>query len=191
MLFSLNDLSKLKTFKARKFYVDQFLVPTNSGSSRAIYQLDSNRILKLAKNKKGLAQNITEKEIFLLTRDTEFKEDFTVVFDSHVDGFWLVVEQTEIIQDKDKFFYLTGVSIDDLENYLDRWWFDGILVAKVAFPHIFELPFAQKIIRLAIKTNLATGDLSRLDSWGIREDGNKLVLLDYGLTNKIYEKFYV
>ena len=58
--FDMNLFKSLKTFKERIEYCEANLKKIGSGSSRIVYQVDNNKVLKLAKNKKGIAQNETE-----------------------------------------------------------------------------------------------------------------------------------
>ncbi len=50
----------LNTFRERIEYAQNNLKRLSSGSSRIVYQIDDEKVLKLAKNKKGLAQNELE-----------------------------------------------------------------------------------------------------------------------------------
>ena len=58
--WDLNTFKKLNTFKSRIEYCDKYLQKINSGSGRIVYKIDNDKVLKLAKNIKGIAQNSTE-----------------------------------------------------------------------------------------------------------------------------------
>lgn len=55
--FNLNEFSQISTFIGRKKYCDERLQKIGAGSSRIVYRVDDEKVLKIAKNKKGLAQN--------------------------------------------------------------------------------------------------------------------------------------
>jgi mRNA-degrading endonuclease RelE of RelBE toxin-antitoxin system len=55
--WSIEEFKKLNSFNARIKYCNQHLTRISSGSSRVVYKIDDEKVLKLAKNKKGLAQN--------------------------------------------------------------------------------------------------------------------------------------
>ena len=59
--FSLQELSNISSFRGRVQYCRQMLgFPIGNGSSRITFQIDDEKVLKLAKNEKGIAQNETE-----------------------------------------------------------------------------------------------------------------------------------
>ena len=55
--FNIEEFKQLKSFNQRIQYCEQHLQRISSGSSRIVYKIDDEKVLKLAKNKKGLAQN--------------------------------------------------------------------------------------------------------------------------------------
>ena len=59
--FSFDELSSIKALSKRVLYCKQHLGnPIGNGSSRMVFQIDDEKVLKLAKNRKGLAQNNVE-----------------------------------------------------------------------------------------------------------------------------------
>lgn len=59
--FSFETLKSIQSFRGRlKYCVETLGFRIGSGSSRTCFQLDDNRILKLALNAKGIAQNEVE-----------------------------------------------------------------------------------------------------------------------------------
>lgn len=59
--FSFEELKAIKSFKGRYEYCLKTLGPTQGrGSSRVVFQLSDERVLKLALNEKGIAQNEVE-----------------------------------------------------------------------------------------------------------------------------------
>lgn len=58
--FSLEQLSNIRSFRDRLAYCKQMLGPSiGKGSSRIVFQIDDEKVLKLAMNGKGVAQIIT------------------------------------------------------------------------------------------------------------------------------------
>lgn len=55
--FNFDEFKSLKSFAQRVRYCDEHLQKLGSGSSRIVYVVDNDKVLKLAKNKKGLAVN--------------------------------------------------------------------------------------------------------------------------------------
>lgn len=58
--FSMDVFKSLPSFSKRIQYCQQHLRRIASGSSRIVYDIDGKVVLKLAKNKKGIAQNEAE-----------------------------------------------------------------------------------------------------------------------------------
>ena len=58
--FNIEEFSKLHSFQKRVQYCNERLQRLGAGSSRIAYKLNEERVLKIAKNSKGIAQN--EKE---------------------------------------------------------------------------------------------------------------------------------
>ena len=58
--WNIEDFKKLTSFNARVKYCEEKLRRISSGSSRIVYKIDDQKVLKLAKNKKGIAQNNQE-----------------------------------------------------------------------------------------------------------------------------------
>ena len=56
--FDLNQFKSIKSFKGKVLYAKEKLGnPIGMGSSRVVFRVDDNKVLKLAKNPKGQAQN--------------------------------------------------------------------------------------------------------------------------------------
>ena len=58
--FNMDEFKMLRSFNARINYCQARLKRISSGSSRIVYQIDDELVLKLARNVKGLAQNEAE-----------------------------------------------------------------------------------------------------------------------------------
>jgi predicted nuclease with TOPRIM domain len=58
--FDIKELKNIRSFAGRIKYINQHLKKIGVGSARIVYQIDNDTVLKLAKNKKGIAQNDVE-----------------------------------------------------------------------------------------------------------------------------------
>ena len=58
--FNMEHFNSLKSFNQRINYCQEHLQRISSGSSRIVYKIDNTKVLKLSKNKKGLAQTAVE-----------------------------------------------------------------------------------------------------------------------------------
>lgn len=57
MFFNMEEMLSLDSYSARVRYCQQRLQKIGNGSSRVVFAVDDEKVLKVAKNKKGIAQN--------------------------------------------------------------------------------------------------------------------------------------
>lgn len=184
----LKQLSSLPTFVARKRLCDQNFQKLNSGSARIIYLLPDGRVLKLAKNEKGLAQNDNESATLMQTSITN------KMLETDPNNKWLITSLAKKVS-KSKFQSLSGINFDEFKQALEYWAGQHGKSAYFSFrekPENYEKilnnGFFQEIIDLIGTWNMGLGDLLRLNSYG--EVNGKLILIDFGLTEDIFQKFY-
>lgn len=200
--FNLEEFNSIRTFGGRKAYCDQRLQRISSGSSRIVYKIDDYKCLKLAKNTKGVAQN--EEEI-----NNSFIREYigAMVYAHGNNNEWLEMQLARKARKSD-FKRITGYSFDLLVNFiyyarsqylgrrnmpyisnddeeLFQQWFDD--------DNFYETLFGQIYDYLTNTCAEAVGDYTRLSSWGVvtDEDGQeRLVIIDYGLNDEIFRKYY-
>lgn len=59
------EFAKIRSFAGKLRYANEHLQKISSGSGRAVYKIDDGKALKIAKNKKGLAQNNVEADWYI------------------------------------------------------------------------------------------------------------------------------
>lgn len=192
--FDLEYFKSLKTFKERLKYCNQNLKRLGSGSSRAVYQIDDNKVLKLAMNKKGIAQNDTE-----IDRGSGdyFSSILAHVFDSHPDGLWVEMELAIPIN-KYEFRRLTEFDISDVGKYLINFQDENngkrtkYHLEQSLVDRLDNDEFVQQLREFVAGTDALAGDLGVATSYGIvrRNNHDELVLIDFGITTEIYKDFY-
>jgi hypothetical protein len=176
--FNQETLKGLKTFKQRKDVVQREIPDKKFGTARAVYVLDENRVLKLAKNLKGIAQNITE---IKAGTDKEFSDVLAIVLEYSEKGEWLIQEKAKMIS-VERFEELTTFQFNGFMHWLKGWGGDEMERFYI------EKPFAVKLGNLVNKYNLDANDLASISSWG--EINDKAVLIDYGLDLHTSRKLY-
>jgi hypothetical protein len=180
----LKNLEKLDTHAARKKYAERNLKHLSSGSSRLVYLTDGKTIVKLAKNDKGLAQNKAE-------ANPKMKSKYLNKILGHAkDYVWIETKFLEKINAKE-FEKMTGLKFKDFGDAIE-YGLKNVSESSEKKPKGFEeiekSDIYKELKRLGSKFKLMPGDLSRISSWGTI-DGNP-VLIDAGLTQKVYEDFY-
>ncbi len=185
--FSVNDLKNIKSFAGRVKYISQKLEKIGAGSSRAAFLIDDNTVLKLALNKKGLAQNNVESDVANMYDIVPEKIDADYDNDT-----WLIVKRAKKLTSPKRFNEITGIT---WENFVAALVYElegrrhGKKVPKPDnMETLWEHEFFSPVVDMAINYDMPIGDLLRLGSYG--EINGKPVLLDSGLTQDVYQEYY-
>jgi hypothetical protein len=131
-----------------------------SGSCREVFDLRNGCVMKIAKNRAGIAQNKSEYKIsakdhsYLFAKVIQAPNDFTLL----------------IMKKADKIYDISCVL-----EYFD-------VTSKE------ELLSLKELKNISKKYKLILGDLARESSWGIID--GRLVIIDYGFTKKVQERYY-
>jgi len=131
-----------------------------SGSCRQVFDLNNGYVIKIAKNRAGIAQNKSEYKISskdysnLFAKVVQVSNDFTLL----------------IMQKANKIYEISYV-----------WNYFKISSKR----ELFNLKELQNIKN---KYKLLLGDFARESSWGVIN--GRPVIIDYGFTRKVSEKYY-
>lgn len=177
------------------------------GSSRSVYQLEGGLVVKYAfeHNKVGIAQNKEEYNIYRKAKnklnilcpiiDVSKKRDVLVMqqaipFNSQDVPLKL---QNKFFNFRKKINFLKALwsikeqsimnSKRDIKRYIRRRY---TLTKEEGT--IMNSNFFSQVCELILTYGLLIGDLIRYDSWGYIN--NRFVLIDYGCTVKVYNKYY-
>lgn len=197
----LQQLSALSSFVARVRFCESNWAKIKAGTARIAYDYNSDLIIKLAKNEKGLQQNRTESDGFI---QSNYKDIVANVMDSDPDNKWMVVEKAYKITPTE-FKAMVGISIDELckylkyriENikpYVEKSWdelVDEENQVTYTFPNEEQLEenhFIKELIDMMANFKMPVGDLCRISSFG--KSKGRCVVVDYGLTQDIWEQYY-
>lgn len=188
--FSLEELKSLAPPKAAK-YAQQHLLKLGKGSSRVAFAVDTNKVLKVALNAKGLAQNAVESDV------GRHYDCVTKVFDADYSGdTWVEVERARKARAAD-FKRLAGLTFKQIAAII--WYTHRRRSAqynefKLEAPAGYdpEHPLMSQVLDMMINYDMPAGDLMRPSHWGVvkRMDGEHLVLVDFGLTQDVYDEHY-
>jgi hypothetical protein len=195
--FSMKDFKTLNSFNKRIKYCQQHLTRISSGSSRIVYKIDDEKVLKLARNKKGLAQNEVE-----ITQGNEgYLEDVVAnVFDAHPDDLWVEMELARKLKTAD-FRRITGFHWKDfvaaVHNYGNqsgnngRNTFDMGVDANIV-EAMWEDEFVYGIFTYIGNYGIPSGDLEKMNSYGVvtRNGSDHIVIIDFGFTQEVKDTHY-
>ncbi len=182
----LKELSAIKTFTGRIDFCNKTFPRIKAGSGRVAYDYDGNNVLKLAKNEKGLQQNRTEGDMSI---QSSYGDLVTKVLDSDNHDVWVIAEKATRCSPSE-FKKFTGVDIKNLGYYLRKKLEprQRSMFAIQDEPALDENEFVQELLCMMADYSMPAGDIQRIASWGKVRD--RVVLIDYGLTNFIYETYY-
>lgn len=199
--FSMEEFKKITTFKGRLEYCAARLPKLGRGSSRVVFKIDDEKCLKLAINRKGLAQNEVE-----ATPDF-FLEDIGLVARTydHDENFLWVEMQLARRATKNDFKRLTPYDFDTMCEFItynyNRYSRRHVIISpkyKKLFDNpdfydtIYDTAFYAMYDYLGNYQPDIVGDLKKLSSWGVVKQGGQeeLVLIDFGLNEDVYNNYY-
>ena len=131
-----------------------------SGSGRRVFDLENGYVVKVAKNKKGIAQNKMEYKI-----STECTTNIMAKVEQVSDDFrFLIMEKAEKV-----------ISMSDILSYYEARSF-------------FEMLQSTDVKMLVERFGLIVNDLQRRSSWGMLD--GRPVIIDYGFTKQVRARYY-
>lgn len=179
-------------FQKKVVYCKQWLgFPIGNGSSRMVFQLDDDTVLKLAKNKKGIAQNEQEYD---LGNDWYISHMYPKVMNgSDGENFEWIISEFVLPCKVDDFEKILGVKWDKVFGII-RWMTQGMNWTKLLTPEERENEkFMEWVYGLEDLVgnypDLGHRDMLGLDNWGLTKD-NEIKVLDSGLNEEIWNRFY-
>jgi mRNA-degrading endonuclease RelE of RelBE toxin-antitoxin system len=184
----------LKSFRKRMEYCNQNLRRISSGSSRIVYQIDDEKVLKLARNRKGLSQNEVEIEY---SSYYDISDIVAKVFDSDENNLWVEMELARKVTPK-IFQDVTGVSFDEYCNAMKYHYGYAVKFKENMFhkpgnmEDMWENDFVNTMMQFMVNYDIPFGDLCKLTTYGLvrRESGDSIVMIDYGLTEDVFNTHY-
>mgnify|MGYP001586835934 CR=1 FL=1 len=159
------------------------------GSSRIVFLVDNDKVLKVAKNKAGLAQN--EAEVNVVTHPRTNRLLLADIYDYSTRDFRWVLSEYAKEPTPEEFKEIIKLSFNWFEMFLDYYSEDSIEEFGIRYASKtgkrFERKTKEFLVSLMSTINvvsLEARDLGRLEQWGITKD-NRLVLVDYGFDSKV------
>jgi len=198
--FNLGEFQNCKTFAARLKYCKEHLGPSfGKGSSRIIFELTDELVLKLAINEKGKAQNRVEAQ---MSREND---GIVVNVESVSDDYEWIIEENVLPAKKSDFKKVLNLSWDDFQSFVVATFNAYAPNGRKSFYYAMddemyeycmeEHPdnwFFRGIWDYMTNYNIPLGDMLRLSTYGLTErDGDaQIIILDAGLTYEVYNQFY-
>lgn len=194
--FNVEMLDEIRSFRGRFKYCTEHLGNAiGKGSSRAVFQIDDEKILKLAINSKGITQNSAEDERFIQTYGIT-----TNVFDSNDEGLWIISEFA-IPAKKSDFPICLGITFEDYCEFVKKSTSRYLPRGKKRFSKMTDERYVELLESNDWLYELDSylgdyqiegfNDLMALRNIGlVKRDGKPtIVLLDYGHNNISYQEY--
>lgn len=194
--FSLEELSAIQSFRGRFNYCTQHLGKhIGKGSSRATFQIDDEKVLKLAWNNKGMGQNITEMQTYTASI-------FPNVYDYDENGKWIISEFVLPAKSQD-FKHCFGMTFQQFASFISasgkyrfggRYWSAMPENEWISYLENNEelSEFDEYIGNYGNHSFTPVGDMTRLCNYGLthRNGEATIVLLDSGLSEDVWNTYY-
>lgn len=191
----LDELKQIRSFAGKKKFADYHFQKIGSGSGRAVYDIDGNRVLKLAKNPKGIAQNEEETRV---SGYYDTKDIVTEIFDYAEDYSYVIAEKAKKVSEA-RIKAITGIpSLYEMYYYLRNVQDNSR--GKRSFFHVDpelqqkfdDNEFVQDLAYIVTGYEQSAGDMSRASTFGeVNRNGQpQIVLTDYGLSDEVYNTHY-
>lgn len=192
--WNLETFKSLKSFSKRIKYCNETLQRLAAGSARIAYKIDDEKVLKLAKNRKGIAQNEVEGDRFA---QQSYKDIIAKVYERDENYLWIEMELAKKISPK-RFSELTDVTVEQLGIYLSIQdaLDNGRKNYRTIFPELKQKmdnnEWVQRVYSLCRDLALSYGDFGRISSFGESTRDNKpaVIIIDMGLSESVYSDFY-
>ena len=194
--FSLEELSEIQSFRDRFNYCTQHLGKhIGKGSSRATFQIDDEKVLKLAWNNKGMGQNIAEMQTYTASI-------FPNVYDYDENGKWIISEFVLPAKSQD-FKHCFGMTFQQFASFISasgkyrfggRYWDAMPENEWISYLENNEelSEFDEYIGNYGNHSFTPVGDMTRLCNYGLthRNGEATIVLLDSGLSEDVWNTYY-
>lgn len=193
--FSLEKLSSIDNLSVADAYANMFLEFLGAGSSRIVYALSPNQVLKIARNEAGIDQNAAEMDVYT---NPQSKPLAAKVHDYDTDFKWIIADAVRPLRSGKEWYIRKGVgskeeALKNFQDYSGMEWQDFNKQLNLYFRNkkseVKLSPFSKMVIDFMNQNNLLVGDITNLEHWGMTPD-RRVVLLDYGFTEGVYDTHY-
>lgn len=202
--FRLDALRNMSFANKVKYCTQMLGRPIGRGSSRLVFQIDDETVLKLAMNGKGIAQN--EQEL-------RFKDDYymghcfpNIYNGSDEENYLWIVSEYVLPAKKEDFENALNMPFEDVVDFIDafclsnsrdqNWRKWGDVSVKKLYEKYEENSDATELMNdiseLYYGYNMEIGDYRRIDNYGLvmREGYPTIVFIDAGLSKEVFSQYY-
>ena len=192
-MFSIETIASLPE-QLRKYYLktrrDTKLL--GQGSSRYVYKIGSDKVIKMAIGARGMAQNKAEADAELCGHGKYYAEVY-----EHADDYSWIVSELAMPVSKEELEDLLGTDLESLEEALMSLIDQAKGVSEddqfepeyKSYKRLRRSSWLRGLMAMVEKCDLEPADITKPDSWGVRKNG-KPILIDYGMGASVYDDHY-
>lgn len=160
-----------------------------SGTARAVYKVNDDKVLKIAKNQKGIAQNEAEADWGLKNYGVAAEW-----YDVSDDNIWIESElcpRVKVTDFKKELGFTFAYFCDCLRYYYfnRRYGNKRYNPKPEGYDETWENEFIRPYYNYIGDFDVPVGDVTRISSFGRNHEGN-IVLVDTGLNEDVYQNYY-
>lgn len=161
--------------------------PISKGSARAVFQIDDTRVLKLAYNMRGVAQNKAEVTVYQQAPDKKFMP--IVYNDSDMENYFYVISEYVLTAEYEDFKKVVGIPFYLLESFISNNKLESAMKSYEDMPKVHDL--LQYLITMS-NMGVDIFDWTVISNWGLtnRNGREAIVTLDNGFTTTVANNFY-
>ena len=189
--WNVEDFKKLNSFNKRIQYCEDKLTRISSGSSRIVYKIDESKVLKLAKNQKGIAQNEAEIDF---SNDYMWDGITAEIFNHDENSLWVEMELARKVTPT-IWMNIVGMPLNDMMDcvrYVENQKSSYSKNTPPMLDEAYENEFTSTILDLIANYDIPSGDFGKYSTYGVvnRNGNDEIVIIDYGLTTDVMNKHY-
>jgi hypothetical protein len=195
--FNMDTFKSLTSYQKRIQYCKQHLQRIAEGSSRIAYKIDDTKVLKLAKNGKGLIQNEGEAD---LGYKNYYYTCLAEVFEFDEKNYTFVEMELARKCSPADFIRIVGFDLETVTKLIEHELHGDYRyrhlpkhdISQDDIEKYYENGFITNLVDLVHSAEVMIGDLKKPDSYGvvIRDGQEEVVVVDYGLTEQTFNKHY-
>lgn len=182
------ELGSMKSYTKRMDYMRQHTKYLGTGSARMTFETQDGKVLKIAKNKKGIAQ--TEVESALLEDYVLVGLELSIPLVAYEDNTyrWICVEKATKVTEK-QFVQHFGLNCFDLVSKTQKFHSNDPNRMNPDFNRLIGCnDNVNNFVNLAGMFDISLIEFSVLGNWGWYN--NRIVVLDLGVNKAVKSEFY-
>lgn len=188
--FNMEQFKTIKGLDQKLRYLQSTLKQVGEGSSRTVFQLDKDFVIKLAKNPAGTGQNRAESTVCTIDKGLELFAKVAEIGEGYE---WLKSEYA-VPMTEESFQQSTGVPWKTFTSAMFAAFPEKVKGGQAtpqsqqALQSLANNQWFKRVLNVMKGCKYEPGDMTKLDSWGTVN--GRAVVVDSGFTEAVQQAFY-